>query len=1022
MYANTVGISGFRPEFYLPYPQKPEAPADGSPQGPPAPPGPGISYQPQVHGSHAQFRASAEFARYREEFHALLDGLARFAARDDMPAQDRQRIADGFHSLYRRRFAEGQSYVHDELIDGIGKRSLESLYALVHDESIPLHIRRAEAINLSDSLAVCGPGTIANLVTAQRALLMSAGGIKARLWKMKDLCARNVLTQAAAQMFGRRDDYARVEIHFVNAAWNYLADEIGLEPILDSYAPNLHLECPGFLPACREKVLAALTPGNLASLLAEECLSAFNRHAAPPGQRQVSYDDAVAQSFDAILDNILLDMGLSKERLTLHAFVETDDDAGCYRFRTDATLIAVAVLDMIHAEGLMDDMPVHRGEWRDESGAVEALLAYENLVWRFRFGRAAGAPTWDASAGSPELLRVPQLLRWIDTQPSGAPDVPVLALRAAIRASDPDELMAVPWHWLEDAEIALALLARMGEERARRYVDGRVGGFLYRFPPDQRAAFIDGAMHLGGAVTILASQWYPNMWTLFNETARPGGPTRLQRWVADRNVRAIDAVRVLAEGGWGAATERWGKGYLLYGMLCGDAKRPMLYDAMAADNDVGMAAWARLLCSAAVLPHVRGMLADLLIADRKHGVSALGAAMHRNCAKAVEAYGAMLCHPAILPRIRSRLPTLLSATGHRHAGPRERVNALMFGMDGGGDLAIRAYGRLLLSPALFPLIRKELPRYFGIERGLGRRNARVHKRSPLWWAMHAGRADAIREYRALLTEPRILESLKKWLPALCAAMDPAGQATALHSALEMGHAEAIDEYRHLLAHPAIAPLIQSALPVLALGEGQWGTPGLAVAMRQGHAAAVAAYGRLLVDDAILPAIRRCLPALLTARPMGEASSLAQALAGGHTEAVREFHALLVHPRILPEIIPVLPRLLIAKSLSGMGGLPMAVHDGHSSTILAYRGILADPRIGPHIETAMMRRLAHSRHADAARVLAAVPDTDGAPVRISPWDIKVDQWLTFYINSRLPGPGLAERLARRIRQWTRLIPQ
>ncbi|AOB30105.1 hypothetical protein AKI39_04480 [Bordetella sp. H567] len=971
--------------------------------------GAGISYSRELHGSHREFCAGPFFEQYREEMRVLLDTLSEFAAQGESMDQARK-ITEGFNGLFRKRFNATCREGYAELIDGPGKRTLENICALLRDGTIPLHIRKSAAVNLSASLGVCEGGTLSNLIATERGLLMSAGGIKARFWKMKEDCTRGVLQEAVQEKFGQRTSYTDYEIHYVNGVWNALADEIGLEPVTDPGAPALRVQEPAFVDACRTKVLNAITPDNLAGLLAEQCLSAF-RNAAPPEQHGVEYGQGMPAWFDAALDNILLDLRLGAERLTLHAFVQLDEFAERYRLRTDATLIAVALLDAIHAEGLMDDIPVQRAEWRDERGQRAVALAYGRLAWQ-----SSRAETATAHWKSPDLLTMADLHRWREARGPGTAEMSPIEVRAAIRADDPQALRDTPAECLVDADTVLLLLARLGDDEACRYLNRHIGYFRDHFPHGERAALIDGVMHMGNVGFVLASNWYPDMYALLGEVSLTGGATRLQRWMAQRNVAAIDAVRLLAEQGWAGAAPVQRKGHLLYRLLCGKDDTPMLYDAMVADNAAGIGAWHRLVCSPAVLPSIGALLPDLLIADRKGGVAALTAAMHRDRARAVGAYHALLADPAILPKIRRRLPGLLAGTSTRFGRSLPRGSPLVYAMDGGSAAAILAYGGLLLDPAIFPEIREDMPKLFGIQRSTGRAGARAYHQSALWWAMDKGQAGAIGAYHRILARPAILECLKDSLPALVTGKDPLGRVTALYSALDKGYAPAIDAYHDLVADPVLLPFIRHVLPKSLRAEGEWGAPGLAMAMKKGYAQAVVSYHAMLADDAILPFIGRSLPGLVQARPWGEPAGVAQAVAAGHTQVVTAFHALLVDPKILSAIVHALPHLLVAKNISGAAGLPAAAREGYVGTVAAYRAILLDTRIEPYIEGRIRRRLSRATASGAMRPVPAMPKPATPAHAGSAWEAQVDQWLALHTEGRPPRPGFIARMALRVQQW------
>lgn len=1024
MQVATASAVAFQPEFFRPYPITPRGEAAGGPgaSGAPAggapatPPGAApaaaagaaagapatearISYRVERHGTNWCFCHGPLYVQYREQMRAALEELARFAIREDMPPEQQAKIANGFYALYYRRFHEPYVEVYAELIDGPGKRALDNLCDLIRDTAIPAHVRHAAILNLSGGLDVCDGvdgcegATLANLVAAERTLIMSAGGIRSRIWQFKELCTRAALQEEAQERFGDHRKFLDRELRYVDAAWNFLARDLGLEAVPDPLCLDLLLRAGDFVPACRAKARALLTPDRFALWLAEECLSSF-WNAAPPGE-QAAHGEGIPDWFDVALNEILLNLRLGADRLGLHAFVQLDEAGRRYRLRTDPTLIAVALLDAVHEEGLIDDIPLAKGAWRDETGLRSVALVYGGLAWRSRLpDNAPYPPGWKAACADAELLSVAALRQCEAAQAPRILDLAPAQVRAAIRNDDPGTLADIPPHWITDADTAVRFLQRLGDAAATCYLDRHIGHFRDHLPVGERAAFLDGVIHLRNAGYVLACSWYPDLYAVLAEVRGARGATRLQRWMAQRNVDAIDVVRGLADAGWAGRKPPIRKARQIHDLLRGDKATPMLYDAMAEGHAGAIGAWHRLLRSPAIRPYIDRMLTDLLIADRKDGVSALSAAMHCNRADAVQAYGAMLADPAILPHIRGKLPLLLGGRGSRFPGKTHRVGALMYAMDGDSASAIRAYGELLRNAAIFPHIRDAVPRLFGI-RPPSPFVRRTYHRSPLWWAMDRGRAKAIDAYRDVLTSQPLLPCLQHVLPVLAAGYDPKLQVSGLHAALDHGCTPAIEAYHALLAHPAITPHIRAALPRLVRAEGRWGAPGLAAALRQGHDRAIAAYHRLLTDPAILPAIASSLPGLLAARPWGGASGLAEALAGGHARAVVAFHAMLVDDGILPQVATTLPRLLVARSGSGMVGLPEAVRAGRGwPAIVAYRALLQDPRVAPHIEAALARRVA--RHGGSGQT-------------------KAEQWLSGYIDRGLARPTVVERLTSVMRR-------
>jgi hypothetical protein len=475
-------------------------------------PRPRCSYSEDLHGSHAAFQEGPDFPRYRDEVRQQLDFLADFCRRHGTP--DAQLIAGRLQQFYDHRFVQAYFDTHEALVDSRGKQALDSFCDQVRDDRIPLSSRTAAIRNLSEGVLECASGAVSNLIAADGELSMSQCGIRSALWKMKESMVAGVLRESVSQVFGSESNYAGNEIHFVNSAWNYMADTFGLQPIPDWMAPSLHFDA---LDDCRSEVRAALKPARLAGALAEQCMQAVHAGAAacsmPPS------GDCTAGALAAlsdILEQALTDLQLPKDALALSAFVRLGDDgdpdnAPRYSLRTDCTLVARNLLKAMSAEGLLEGTPVKWGEWRDAQGQRCAWITYGNeLTWMARrpFDMPLGSE-WD-DAADVELVTVADLRAWSDAQGAAQPDFPVAAFRRVVRSADAAALAGMPAGLLREPDTLFAVLDKLDDGARQKYLQTHLPYFLSDFPIRHRAAVVERLRGWDGiAVSALVRAWSP---------------------------------------------------------------------------------------------------------------------------------------------------------------------------------------------------------------------------------------------------------------------------------------------------------------------------------------------------------------------------------------------------------------------------------------------------------------------------------------------------------------------------------
>jgi hypothetical protein len=984
--APTFLAEAFKPEFFQLRAEEPRASDPG--QGGDA--RPRTRYCEDTHRTHAEFCAGPDFILYQQEVWRNLDLLANFCRSHGMP--DANRIAARFNRFYGHRFHQQYFDRYVEVVDSQGKQSLDNFCDMIRDVRIPLHRKRAAIRNLSEGVLVCASGVTANLINADRDLALSTQGIRATLWKAKEDFVRGDLLEAMSAAFSGKPGYKGNEIHYVSAAWNYIADSVGLPIIPDADARILELS---FLNDCQRKILDAMTPDRFACFIAEQLLGMFvsslaRRGRGSSGPCSVRVNDA----FQEILKGIQLERQLQPEALGLHAFVRLDDSGEHYEVRRDPSLIARDLLSLMHEEGLVNAAPVNCGKWIDSNGLSCALYIYgSGLAWRaVPSATPPGVSAWDAGQDA-ELLTISDLRAWCGTWLPGGEAPPAVALRQAIHGAEPQDLDDIPVSWLDDSQFTLALLDKLSGGNADRFLQANLQYFLTVFPVEDRDHLIDMHFGSGPAILTMARHWYPSPWALMGLDA-PSDRSRLQHWMACGNWRAIDALWCETDGRRYLDTGLYVFDEMIVDVLTGSAKRPILYEAMAKGFTQAIAAWHRLLSDPTVTGRIGRRLPEILAGKGGDGCAALTMALHEGHAGAIGAFHRLVADPAITPHIRRKLPGLMAALSGAGAP------GLLHAMELGNADAIKAFHAMLVDPAVFPHIEHSMASLLIAQTSTGT--------TALVQAMLLGKGGAIRAYHAMLIDARVLPYTIHSLSRLLNAERADGK-SGLAASLDKGNADAIKAFHELLADPLLAPHIArlKLLPKLLAARTPIGYPGLAFALEKGRTDAIKAFHGLLTDPAILPHVKRVLPKLLAAKRRDGNPGLLLALRNNHPAAIEAFGDMLEDPLILPSIRHAMAKLVVARDASGLPASSWGIWTEQSAAIAAFRAMVARPGIAAVLEDGLTgepgARNATQTSATGATRVAAVAIDSQVPTTVGGSLALLAQRIIRGAAQRLAGP-------------------
>ncbi len=347
------------------------------------------------------FRNMADFKRCQSEYSDLLDRVVNFArqnANGVEPALSERSIDDISGNFSKLKNHISNSDVdffgpHKEMIYGPGKEMFHELDDLLQNEKIPLQ-KRLNAIKvMAPVMGLCSGGVLTALQEAVSSLKHSTAGIKSAAYRTKVQMMESLISEHVHET--HRGYQSGDEVHFVNAYFNYIAQDMGVPPRLDEFARIVERQiATSEFEMCREMVLAKLNPNVLTKAMADDYLDQVK------GAQRVD----VSQSIEgADLTDVVERTNSIKKATLTHEFGEVPDenylipvhDTYSYQFARQPTLIAKHFMGVLKEEGLVncdDAISLTKDQangdikmlgdlfWRDRDGDCEEFEAKEFLA------------------------------------------------------------------------------------------------------------------------------------------------------------------------------------------------------------------------------------------------------------------------------------------------------------------------------------------------------------------------------------------------------------------------------------------------------------------------------------------------------------------------------------------------------------------------------------------------------------------------------------------------------------------
>jgi ankyrin repeat protein len=332
-----------------------------------------------------QFLASSDFERCQKEYSDLLDGIVKFVRNNSskiVPELTPEEIAsiNGAFEKLKNHLSDLDSDFfgpHKNILYGAGKEYFHELEQLLNSEWSPIE-KRIDAIQaMAPHMVFCSGGVLTAVEDAISTLKHQGTTGMAYRTKIQIVESHIIQYVKASHKYKIGN-----EVHYVNAYFNYLAEEFGVHPRLDEFVsialPVISLEQ---LEACKTEVKKGLTPTDVATAMADDFLGQIKGAVA---KMNIPVSEPLE---DEVLTKVFHTTRAIKKATLDSAFGSVPEDTylfeaqGTYQYRLaeHSTLIAKHFVEVMKNGGLVDhDHAVRVTKSDDESGSIMQL---GNLFW-----------------------------------------------------------------------------------------------------------------------------------------------------------------------------------------------------------------------------------------------------------------------------------------------------------------------------------------------------------------------------------------------------------------------------------------------------------------------------------------------------------------------------------------------------------------------------------------------------------------------------------------------------------------
>jgi ankyrin repeat protein len=324
-----------------------------------------LHYSREKHGELAQFARHPDYAQFKREYEALLDGIVDFAQTQGRqmrpPLSDAMlaEIVSAFDTLKANIFTIG---IDDQLgkksfILVEGRASFEELARLLQS---PIALqKRVETVKaLAGRVTVCVGGVLTELQDAVSSLKCHATGSKGVAHRVKIQMLEALINEHIREI-APADVHS---IHRVNAYFNALAPGLGIAPRNDPYVHSRPKRKD--LERCNEKVVCRMVPMAMAKNMAEQYMGVVKSAAAAEGVEDVSAaiaGDKIAEVNQAISELKIAELDGQFGEVPANLYLSEvepppDEPPSAPQYRVAATTVPMEAhfLSELKAQGLVN--------------------------------------------------------------------------------------------------------------------------------------------------------------------------------------------------------------------------------------------------------------------------------------------------------------------------------------------------------------------------------------------------------------------------------------------------------------------------------------------------------------------------------------------------------------------------------------------------------------------------------------------------------------------------------------------
>jgi hypothetical protein len=292
------------------------------------------------------FMGTDDFKTLKQEYVDLVNGFIQFVEVNSSkvkPPLSRQTVeaVTGNLNTFSSRIANihGDFFAaHKSVIYGAGKECSHELADLLQSETIPIQKRVDAVVKMSETVALCSGGVMTALQGAVTELKCSTGGVKSAAHRVKIQMIETLIEQ-----FLKESGHSYLpgnEVHYVNAYYNELSDELGVSKRDDPFVSIAQSSMtPDNIRLCKEKVFLKLNPKILVKTMADSYLDQVKGAQAVDVRAPIPLDqfqDVMARNDDVKSTTLDQEYGEVK----LESYLSMDDDAASMVFSKQSTLIA----------------------------------------------------------------------------------------------------------------------------------------------------------------------------------------------------------------------------------------------------------------------------------------------------------------------------------------------------------------------------------------------------------------------------------------------------------------------------------------------------------------------------------------------------------------------------------------------------------------------------------------------------------------------------------------------------------